>query len=73
MNCARTGLWGGRVGNHRLYPALVLTRWPARIRRPPASIGDELALLVVDRDYDPAVHNALAAVVPQPEYIDRRF
>ena len=21
MNCARTGLWGGRVGNHRLYPA----------------------------------------------------
>ena len=21
MNRARTGLWGGRVGNHRLYPA----------------------------------------------------
>src|SRR5438105_1293882 len=20
VNCARTGLWGGRVGNHRLYP-----------------------------------------------------
>ncbi len=21
MRCARTDLWGGRVGNHRLYPA----------------------------------------------------
>ena len=21
MNCARPGLWEGRVGNHRLYPA----------------------------------------------------
>lgn len=21
MHCARTGLWGGRMGNHRLYPA----------------------------------------------------
>jgi len=21
VNCARTGLWGGRMGNHRLYPA----------------------------------------------------
>src|SRR5438132_13158666 len=31
VNCARTGLWGGRMGNHRLYPAAHLNRGGRRL------------------------------------------
>ena len=45
----------------------VLPCWPARVARPAADVGDELACGVVDRDHNAAVHDAATGVVPQTE------
>src|SRR6266851_346320 len=46
---------------------------PPVICGPPAGIGDELALRIVDRDHHAVMHDALAGVMPQSECIDGGF